>query len=67
MPGERCWLGAGCFNLEGRVMTRFWGLTRQGDISGHHGRIPWTAGKTNRILNREDPMTTRHEALDQPF
>jgi hypothetical protein len=30
---------------------------------GHHKvQNPWTTGKTNRILNHEDPMTTRRKS-----
>ncbi len=34
MPGETCWLGAGCFNWARSVLRAFWSATRQGDNIG---------------------------------
>ncbi len=31
------------------------------------GRNPWTTGRINRILNREDPITTRHRVADRAY
>ncbi len=46
MPGERCWLGAGCFNWARPVLRGFWSATRQGDdIGTPQGEIRGLQGK----------------------
>ncbi len=46
MPGERCWLGAGCFNWARPVLRGFWDATRQGDnIGTPQGDIRGQQGK----------------------
>ena len=54
MPGEMCWLGAGCFNWARPLLRGFEGCNATGrQYWDTTGRNPWTTGKTNRILNRE--------------
>ncbi|QEG40199.1 hypothetical protein UC8_22060 [Roseimaritima ulvae] len=56
MPGDKCWLGAGCVNRASPVLGGFGGSIGQGsNIVTPQRRNPWQTVNTKRILNPKDP------------